>query len=272
MIDDALKERTAVNRQSVIDLFRSIEENSLLKEKRRKKRNLHFAEIIQDVGLFRFVGNSDFELSLPQRKRSLLPTVTRRLPCRTQTKRCSLLFTIVAGKNFPIKVERVARNSNTAGQQEIGSNEVERLSPAAMVVFAPNFNYGEEEHLGIKLKIKFRGKTYTTKVVSASMSPFWNETLVIPLDDVIQESSSCPSIFLEKELVDIFIFDCVDIDVRHKGGFYDDEETKISEHRYLVRTSILFMSPNGCYCTHLANDSTFDPFNRGASLFHYAPY
>jgi hypothetical protein len=63
------------------------------------------------------------------------------------------------------------------------------------------------------------------------MSPFWKETLVLPL---IKEGSTVSLSSLRNEMVDISVFDCVDIDLRRKGGFYDDEDARLLDHRFLV--------------------------------------
>jgi hypothetical protein len=205
-MNDAFKERPYVSKQNILDIFRGFGGLS-------NRRKHHLSEVIQDVALYRF---ADCQLTIPSlpRKRSLFPKTVHRLPVtRSQTHNCSLLLTVVGGHNIPTKVEgNIAPKNN--GQEGSILRNYDNL---------PHFPTVEgDEKLGGICKIKFRGKTYRTE---------WKETLSIPLCELLEGSSP---ISLQEEVIDIFLFDCVTVDLLHMGGFYEDEETKSIEYRYLV--------------------------------------
>ena len=223
LINDALMERSAVSRQHVTDFVTMIQEFSQSKEKQRVRRRSQFSDIVQDVGFFRFVNSDEFELPLPPRKRTLFPEITQRLPTVSQTvMRCSLLLTIVGGKNVPT-------NPNDNDRKEVGVITDDERRVGYGHVLDDNFN--KVVHRGLVVKVTFRGDEYFTKAVNGSMRPFWKETLVLPL---IKEGSTVSLSSLRNEMVDISVFDCVDIDLRRKGGFYDDEDARLLDHRFLV--------------------------------------
>ena len=232
-IDVAIKERTMVNRRTVIEFFRSIQEHSIVKDKQRRKIKSHFSEVVQDPSIFRFEDDEGgFELWFPKRKRSLFPIVTRRLPTIHQANKYALLLTVVCGKSFPLRMEGDNKNtpSTNPGLEELGSN-----ADSGVGIITPSTSTREEEYLGVKVKIKFRGKFYKTKVANGSTSPCWKETVAVPLDAIIEKVFDVSSSTFENEVVQVFVFDAIANDVRNVGGFYDDENTKLSENRYLVR-------------------------------------
>ena len=146
-------------------------------------------------------------------------------------------MTIVGGKNVPIQLD-VGRSSlhlipsnNHEGEPQLNES-------------ANNKDDEEEErYLGVLVKIKFRGKTYQTKAVvnSGLMGPQWKETICLPLNNVLEEGNSSMSTHVEDEVVDLSLFDCTAIDLRHMGGFYDDEDTRSAELRYLVSDMYFFL-------------------------------
>ena len=154
-------------------------------------------------------------------KRCLYPKSTHSLPVVSRTQSSSLLLTIVGGRNVPHNLEsmtsestRVEAMKNGDGHHFLGGGE-------------------GEDCVGVLVKILFGGKRYQTKPVNfGSSSPQWKETFCIPLCEASEEN--LPSAFLD-EVVHLSLFDCANVDLRHMGGFYEDEDSKHSEMRYLVR-------------------------------------
>jgi hypothetical protein len=165
-----------------------------------KKTN--HSEIIQDVGDFRFL--ADRELPCLPRKRSLYPTSLRRLPTKSSPNRYSLLFSVIMGKNVP-----------TSSSDE-------------------NSDEAEEAHLGLVVCLQLRGKSYYTRAVAGSATPFWNETISVPLDFIVDELGNTAYSLLENESVEISIFDCIGTDIKKRGGFYHDEDTKLLDYLYVA--------------------------------------
>merc|ERR1712194_329824 len=103
LLSDAINERASVNKQHILDIFREFKAYSRLKETRRKK--LHFSEVIHDAGLLHFNNDQEFQMPFPSRKRSLFPKHIQKHIQRSQAQNCSLLLTVVGGKNVPVKLE-----------------------------------------------------------------------------------------------------------------------------------------------------------------------
>lgn len=218
-----------------MDIFRGVKEYNQLEATRRRKH--HFSEVIRDVGLFRFANEQEFELPFPPRKRNLFPASNvMRLPgsnARSQTHSSSLLLTILGGTNVPMKLE--GDNDVAYGitpQQEMSKVDDDELNPDTNELFSSP----RSDERGLLVKIRFRGNVFQTKVANGrSMTPQWKETICVPLCDMLEESSP---ILLQDEVVDMSLFDCSTVDLRHMGGYYEDEETKSAEFRYLGHVSL----------------------------------
>lgn len=221
-MNDAFNERPHVVRnQTFSDILKEFKEFQRLSSRRKN----HFSELIQDVSLFRF---GAFELLIPSlpRRRSLFPKTVQRLPLIRQTNDCSLLLTLVGGFNVPTRVEGggLAPKANSGLEDSIvGINENRPFL---------SMDENDEKCQGVMCKIKFRGKNYITKSIGyPSLTPQWKETLTIPLCENFEGSSP---ISLQDEVLDIYLFDRVIVDSSYMGGFYEDEDTKSTEYRYLV--------------------------------------
>jgi len=198
-------------------VFRTVREYS----QRFCVRRYHFAEVIQDVGIYRTFPQL-FSLTLPPMKRSLYPKSKHFLPVLSRTQSSSLLLTIVCGRNVPHNLEGMT--SESTGVEVIKNKSDGRKFPGG--------DEGED-CVGVLVKIRFRGKRYHTKPVNCeSSSPQWKETFCIPLCEASEEI--LPSALLD-EVVHLSLFDCTNVDLKHMGGFYEDEDSKHSELRYLVR-------------------------------------
>ncbi|KAL7549348.1 hypothetical protein ACHAWF_012621 [Thalassiosira exigua] len=195
----------------------------------------HCSDVIQDVGLFRFADDME-EMPFPARKRSLFPPSTPRFPQETSRSssmgQTQLLVTVIGGKDVPIAVtplEKVPRNNGE--DHEIGIDAAGTFSPA--ICF--------EEQVGVFAKIKFRGQAFHTRAVQGPRknSPQWGETVCLLLPTV-QGAPTSPR--LQDESIEIFLFDSSRSDLRHTGGFYEDEDTKMTEERYLGHISVPLMT------------------------------
>jgi hypothetical protein len=174
--------------------------------------------------------------SLP-RRRSFFPKAVKCLPVIRQTHDCSLLLTLVGGHNVPTKVEGGLAPKTNGGLEDSIVRSNENLPFLSM-------DEEDQKRQGVMCKIKFRGKNYITKSIScASSTSHWKETLAIPLYENFEGSSP---ISLQDEVLDIYLFDRIIVDSSYMGGFYEDEETKSTEYRYLVSVviSILILSHN----------------------------
>ena len=216
IIDCALRERIAVNRKSAISFFESAFEQSFCRSHRRMRRKKEYAEIIQDFSLYRFTGRNGFDLPVIQRKRSFAPLSSVPTTTPKRSNDVSLLFSVVLGKNIPIRLKNDARSVDIEDSEQMD--------------------------IGLVVKIQLRGKSYYTRAVKykdfLSNTPFWNETLCIPLDWINDENNVNPLSCTENEMVSISVFDCVDIDMRSRGGFYDDEDTRLLHQLFLGSASV----------------------------------
>ena len=234
VISDMVNNREAVKLRHLMDIRKSIQE---FNQQTRRRRH-HFSEVIQDVGLFRFANEETFELPLPPRKRNLFPSNAKRVPVVSQTTQhsCSLLLTIVGGKNVPIQLDshEPGAPNHSVGVDGIGSTalieekddkEEDDVTQSTLV------------SSGVLVRLKFRGKVYQTKIAAngcGSSCPQWKETICVPLHDNIVEEGFSSTTSLQDETIDLSLFDCTSVDLRHMGGFYEDEDTNSFEYRYLV--------------------------------------
>ena len=240
-----------VKQQHLLEVYNGIKEYT--QQTRRKKH--HQSDIIHDVGLSRFFVNNE-QFQLPSTRSRQVPTTAN------DNGRCSLLLTIVGGENVPIQLDdNKKRSSQHLLPKNHDSGESQLNEPAN------DKNDDEEErYLGVLVKIKFRGKTYQTKAVvdSGSMGPQWKETICLPLNDIL-EGGGNSSTHVEDEVVDLSLFDCTAIDLRLMGGFYEDEDTRSTELRYLV--SVVFFYT----CTHLVHFGflifVFSQYTSGSRIF-----
>jgi len=212
--------------QHLLEVYNGIKEYT--QQTRRKKH--HQSDIIHDVGLSRFFVTDN---SLPS-SRSLMAN---------NNGSCSLLLTIVCGKNVPLQLDDKKRSS----QHLLTPNNNHDSGEPPLV---DKDEEDEERYLGVLVKIKFRGKTYQTKAVAVnnnSGSIQWKETICLPLNNILEEGNLSISTHVEDEVVDLSLFDCTAIDLRRMGGFYEDENTRSTELRYLV-SDVFFYT-----CTHLVH-------------------
>jgi len=209
--------------QHLLEVYNGIKEYT--QQTRRKKH--HQSDIIHDVGLSRFfVNDEQFQLPVPS-SRSLTAN---------NNGSCSLLLTIVVGKNIPIQLDAGKRSS----QHLVPKNNYDSGEPPLVEPSNDKDDDEEERYLGVLVKIKFRGKTYQTKAVvnNNSGSIQWKETICLPLNNILEVGDS--STHNEDEAIDLSLFDCTVIDFRRMGGFYEDEETRSTELRYLVSDMFFF--------------------------------
>jgi len=210
--------------QHLLEVYNGIKEYT--QQTRRKKH--HQSDIIHDVGLSRFfVNDEQFQLPVPS-SRSLTAN---------NNGSCSLLLTIVCGKNVPIQLDDgkrssqhlVPKNNHDSGEPPLNESANDK-----------DDDYEKERYIGVLVKIKFRGKTYQTKAVvnNNSGSIQWKETICLPLNNILEVGDS--STHNEDEAIDLSLFDCTVIDFRRMGGFYEDEETRSTELRYLVSDMFFF--------------------------------
>lgn len=216
-----------------------------MQDRVRFRSKKHYNEIVQDVGLLRMAERKGVGLfRFTERKRSFAApsslSLLRPHP-RNPTNGYSLLLSIVLGKNLPMKSSDISTAST-------------------------NFSDTEEIKLGFIVKIQFRGKSYftrTTKCYSNSMTPLWNDTVKIPLD-LIDDLDNL-TIALEKETLLITVFDCIDVDMKHQGGFYDDEDTRLKNYMFMGSATIPLE-------TILRNNGHVDGFMRCSSPNHIVGY
>ena len=222
IISNIVNDRAAIKQQHVLDILKGIKEYSR-QQSRRKKH--YTAEIIQDVGRCRFANDNELEFpAIFERRRNLFPESTTSVPV-ISPRDCSLLLTIVGGKNVPMQLDRISEPH----QHETIEND------AGELLLGSPIDAGEDIYLGTLVKVKFRGKTYQTKAVtSTSLNPQWKETILLPLDNMIKK----PSSILGDEAIEMTLFDSTVVDYQGMGGFYEDEETKTAELRYLGHASL----------------------------------
>ena len=62
-------------------------------------------------------------------------------------------------------------------------------------------------------------------------------------DNIVEEGRFSATTSLQDETIGLSLFDCTSVDLRHMGGFYEDEDTKNFEYRYLVSVHELIILP-----------------------------
>lgn len=216
---DAINERPYINKLHIMEIIRGIREYNQRPCFQKYRAN----EIIQDVSIFR-THPQLFSLTLPSRKRSLYPKSSLNLPGKSRIQSCSLLLTVVGGRNVPINKEGTYLVDESNGQ------DVMQTKNDDLVIASREKG---EPCTGVLVKIRFRGKCYQTRHANCgSSSPQWNETFCIPLYENQEE------LFLSTlldEVIHLAVFDCATVDLKHMGGFYEDEDSRHPEVRYLVR-------------------------------------
>ena len=207
LLNDAMKECASEKMQHIAQISQEVEECP--KQQLTQRRKHHLSEMVQDVGLLRFNDDDEFEIPLPPRKRSFFPQTTKPLPSTRTGGDCKMFLTISSGLNVPVKI---------GGEDGVN-----------------------DEASGIFIMVRFNGQCYLLSKAATSRhtNPQWKDIICIPLRDVLDGSSSALSRrSLENESIDLFLFDSSKVDMRSLGGFYDDEDTKASEHQYLVRVRL----------------------------------
>jgi len=102
-------QRTAVDRGKIRDFVKRVRDSKQAEQRRRRKRQVHFSEVIQEGTLPDFVKFSfDFgaisDFFVPPRKRGLRPKVKSRTAVTALVRSCRLLVTIVGARNVPSRI------------------------------------------------------------------------------------------------------------------------------------------------------------------------
>ncbi len=171
---------------------------------------------MQDVGLFRFADDSEFALWVPPRKRSLFPTSSsnRRIVARKSIDRRSILLSIFGAKNLPRERSKSNQTKTTSRFNEFEGHATDSG------IGTPFLSSLCSEGLGTVVSVKFKGREiYTIKVEGGQASE-------IPLD-----------VNSADEIIELLIFDVIENDVKHIGGFYEDEDPRFIERRFLGSVS-----------------------------------
>jgi hypothetical protein len=236
IIECALSERMTVERDNASNSFKNILDHSSLQNGRRLRSKTQLADIIQDIGQFRFLDREFGVPILPRRRRNLAPSkLLLHHSKKSFSNKSSLLFSIVLGKNIPV------RNDNSTNSDADNS----------------------EAFLGSVVKIQLRGRTYYTRTVKSQyMLTIWNETVTVPLERINEDPGDLP-LTLKDESMIVSVFECVDVDVRSHGGFYDDENTNVLSYLHLGSVTIPLST---------VFEYGLDGFVRCSSPDHFAGY
>lgn len=208
---------------------------------------VHVTEIVQDVSYLRAAAQGPSFLALlgrfvPERRRPLCPqALNRRQPGKANAESHQLIVLVSGAKNIPKR--RTATDARSSLQRR------DSLLRTASSVRSLNMENEKEDALQpgdescpcTAVKITFQGRSYWTRAASGS-SPAWKHTITFPLmEEDGSISSVSPHSFMNlKDRVEIMVFDSCNFDIGKGGGFYDDENTIVSDKRFLGNISIPF--------------------------------
>ena len=171
---------------------------------------------------------------LPSRTRSLRPVVKlREISRSTESKKYSILVTIVGAKNIP---RRCVQSSKE--RREPRTSRAFKQGEEIQSKFDSRFFYDNENNVNSFAKVLFQDSIVKSRKVNGS-SPLWKQTLEIPLVTENNDFSPTCLMHLRNEIV-ITVFDEITIDLADAGGYYDDEYTTQKENRYLGECRIPF--------------------------------
>jgi hypothetical protein len=88
------------------------------------------------------------------------------------------------------------------------------------------------------VRVRFQGGSLVTRPVAGN-SPIWKKTFTFAIR-VLNRESMPEAISFVQDALHVDLFDAAEIDFGTFGGYYEDENTLISENRYLGGVSISF--------------------------------
>jgi hypothetical protein len=168
-------------------------------------------------------------LLLP-RKRSLRPSYVPRpswFSKASTTVAYNLLVTIVSARNVPL---RSAHHSNDFFLSPNGASTPKRFSRFPS---APEKKTMEPMSF---VRVRFQGSSLVTRAVAGN-SPIWKKTFTFAIR-VLNRESMPEAISFIQDALHVDLFDSAEIDFGTFGGYYEDENTLISENRYLGGVSV----------------------------------
>ena len=175
---NAGNQRKAVDKGKIRDFVRRVRDSRNMERRRRRKRQIHMNEVVQEGLLPEFVKFS-FDIGaiadffVPPRKRGLRPSVKNRLAVTALVRSCRLLITIVGARNVP---SRTLTNDSGPGSPKKGR----RSSPQRRRRVSVSRNEDDEEDEEANelvqpcVAIRFQENEDYTRPVAGS-APLWKQ-------------------------------------------------------------------------------------------------
>lgn len=162
-------------------------------------------------------------LFLP-RKRSLRPTYVPRTSWFTKPSIAvayNLLVTIDSARNVPLRSPHYSEEFLRSPHRASTPIRSTRLPSALGKVAMEPMTF---------VRVRFQGTSLVTRAV-AGRCPIWKKTFTFAIRVLNHESPGAISFVQDALQVDLF--DAAEIDFRTFGGYYEDENTLLSENRYI---------------------------------------
>jgi len=237
--NDASNQRTAVDKTKIRDFVKRVRDSKQAEQRRRRKRQVHYSEVIQEGTLPDFVYyHLDFgaiaDFFVPPRKRGLRPAVKSRTAVTALVRSCRLLVTIVGARNVP---SRLTRGGAPPGSPKRGGSP-SKGSKRRLKDEEDEGVYDDPEHVHSFVEVKFQDNTDRTRPVEG-VAPLWKQTLDIPFRPPMGDFSPT-QLQQVRDDVEIMLFDNINTDIGDMGGYYEDEITVQNERRFLGNLTIPF--------------------------------
>ena len=237
----AAKQRKAVDKAKLRDFVKRIRDSRQTESRRRRKRQVHMSEVVQEGLLPEFVKFS-FDIGaiadffVPPRKRGLRPIVKKRVAVTALVRSCRLLITIVGARNVPNRVK--------LGEGKAPSSPKKRArSPQRRVRGVNQLDDDDDDDdfnsiVQSFVAVRFQENEDRTRPVLGS-APLWKQTLDVPFRPPMGDFSPA-RLSQVRDDIQVMLFDSVNVDSAAEGGYYEDENTVRNEKRFLGNLSIPF--------------------------------
>ena len=183
-------------------------------QSRRKGRQhlYNTDDVVQEQKFDMFMHPLNLIDLFPPRRRNLRQQFSKRSIGTKIPRSCRLLIKITSAQNIPKRC-----NSQISGAHPPQETE--------------------EETNSIYVQVTFQNSTKLSRPVSGS-APTWEQALALPFST--NKGLSPADLRQNQDLIKISIFEQSELDVRSSGGYYDDENTIVSEKHYLGHLLIPF--------------------------------
>lgn len=235
------KERPLVDRKHIRKTLDIINQCKRANSRRKVRRVFSHSDVVRDLSeMARDTSNFDFLWNMLWPKRPFgaldplgISTLEDNNPRR---QRLNLVLTIVGASNLPFRMKSYDSKATGRASVSVSSNRVTRDSNSLNDELMPE-NISAPI-LNTYVEILFHGKRYKTRI-DAGQYPLWKQTFKMPLNDLVTSTSLSPLHLMSRnDPIEVLVYDSVRVDIGNMGGYYDDEDTIVSEKRFLGEVTV----------------------------------